>query len=108
MDASSAILVITTLPDGHLARELARQLVAARLAACVNVMAPCQSIYHWQDQLHEDGEIPVIIKTLKAHYPLLEAFIRERHPYEVPEILAIEVNSGLPEYLAWLTAETRS
>jgi periplasmic divalent cation tolerance protein len=97
---------MTTLPDQDSARALARQLVEARLAACVNILSPCQSIYRWQGALNEDGEIPVIIKTTAAHYDRIERFVRDKHPYELPELVAIDITHGLPEYLAWVTAET--
>lgn len=100
------MIVLTTLPDPDSARDLARKLVEARLAACVNVMAPCQSIYRWQDKLNEDGEVPVIIKTTAANYERLEAFVRTHHPYELPELVAMDITRGLPGYLAWLTDET--
>lgn len=100
------MIVFTTLPDQDSARQLAGQLVEARLAACVNVMSPCLSIYRWQGRLNEDGEIPLIIKTRADLYDRLEAFVRERHPYELPELVALDITHGLPGYLAWLAAET--
>jgi periplasmic divalent cation tolerance protein len=106
MQTPSALLVFTTLPDPDSARALARQLVEARLAACVNVMSPCQSIYRWRGQVNEDGEIPLIIKTSAANYDRIEAFVREHHPYELPELVALDITRGLPGYLAWLTEET--
>jgi periplasmic divalent cation tolerance protein len=106
MNTPPAILVLTTLPDQDAARKLARQLVEARLAACVNVLAPCTSIYRWQGALNEDGEVPVIIKTAAENYGRVETFVRERHPYELPELVAIDIANGLPDYLAWVAAET--
>jgi periplasmic divalent cation tolerance protein len=106
MQTPSTLLVLTTLPDQASARELARQLVEARLAACVNLMSPCLSIYRWQGQLKEDEEIPIIIKTCADNYDRIEAFVRERHPYELPELVALDITHGLPAYLAWLTEET--
>ncbi len=99
---------MTTFPDQETAQTLARQLVESRLAACVNVLGPCQSIYHWQGKLHEDGEFPVIIKTVAGNYPRVEAFIREHHPYQLPEVVAIDAAGGLPDYLAWIASETNS
>ena len=97
----SLYLVFTTLPDAETAGRLARGMVEAKLAACVNVLSPCRSIYRWQDAVQEDGEIPLIIKTTAERYPALETFLRENHPYQVPEILAIDVADGLPDYLRW-------
>ncbi|NTV95798.1 MAG: divalent-cation tolerance protein CutA [Thiobacillus sp.] len=106
MQTPSALIVFTTLPDPESARDLARKLVEARLAACVNVMSPCRSIYRWQGELNEDGEIPLFIKTSAENYDRLEAFVRENHPYELPELVAMNITRGLPGYLAWLAEET--
>jgi periplasmic divalent cation tolerance protein len=106
MQTPSALIVITTLPDPDSARELARRLVEARLAACVNVMSPCLSVYRWQGQLNEDGEVPVFIKARADQYDRLEAFVRAHHPYELPELVALDITHGLPGYLAWLADET--
>jgi periplasmic divalent cation tolerance protein len=106
MQTPSALIVFTTLPDQESARNLARQLVEARLAACVNVLSPCQSVYRWQGRLNEDGEVPLIIKTSAARYDRLEAFVRDQHPYEMPELVALDITRGLPGYLAWLSDET--
>lgn len=99
-------VVFTTLPDAEIAGKLARTLVEMRLAACVNVLAPCQSIYRWQDDVQEDGEVPLIIKTSAELYPALETYLRQQHPYALPEIVALEVVQGLPEYLTWVAAST--
>jgi periplasmic divalent cation tolerance protein len=99
-------VVLTTLPDAEIAGKLARSLVEMRLAACVNVLSPCQSIYRWQDDVQEDGEVPLIIKTTAELYPALETYLRQQHPYALPEIVALEVAQGLPEYLTWVAAST--
>jgi periplasmic divalent cation tolerance protein len=101
-----AILVLTHLPDHAAAMELARTLVTGRLAACVNVGAPVQSMYHWQGQIETADEIPVTIKTRAALYPRVEAAIRQSHPYELPEIVAVPLIDGSRPYLDWLAAET--
>ena len=100
-------LVLTTLPDAEIAGRLAHELVEAGLAACVNVLSPCRSIYRWQDAVHEDGEIPLIIKTTAERHAALETFLRKNHPYQIPEIIAIDVNDGLPEYLRWAATATQ-
>jgi len=102
------LLVFTNLPDGDSAQSLARLLVERRLAACVNVLAPCKSVYRWQDRIEEASEVPLLIKTTAACYDGLEAAIRAHHPYELPEIIAVSVERGLPEYLTWVGAETSS
>jgi periplasmic divalent cation tolerance protein len=102
----SALLVLTNLPDRASAERLADALIVARVAACVNVLAPCRSVYRWQGALEHDEEHPVLIKTTRQAYAALEAEIRARHPYELPEIVAVPIEHGLPAYLAWLAAET--
>jgi len=99
-------LVFTTLPDSEIAGKLARNLVEMRYAACVNILSPCRSIYRWQDDVHEDGEVPLIIKTTAELYPALETYLRQQHPYTLPEIVALDVVQGLPEYLTWVAAST--
>jgi len=103
-----ALLILTTLPDPDTARQLARQLVEARLSACVNVLAPCTSVYRWQGQIQEETETPVLIKTMAERYAELETFLREHHPYELPEIVALPIEQGLPGYLDWVRTETRT
>lgn len=100
------LLVITNCPDTVVAEDLARALVAERLAACVNILAPCRSIYRWQGVVETAAEVPLLIKTSRERYPALEAAIRERHPYEVPEILALPIEKGYPAYLDWIASET--
>ncbi|MRR49426.1 MAG: divalent-cation tolerance protein CutA [Rhodocyclaceae bacterium] len=100
------LLVLTNLPDTDTANALAGYLVEQHLAACVNVLSPCQSVYRWQGVMEEAIEVPLLIKTTAAAYPALEAAIRARHPYELPEIIAVAVKHGLPEYLAWVGTET--
>lgn len=103
---SDILLVLTTLPDGATAHEIAAQLIERRLAACVNVLAACQSVYRWQGKVEQATEVPLLIKTTAQDYAALEAFIRAHHPYELPEIVAVRPDRGLPDYLAWIAAET--
>lgn len=86
---------------------MARQLVDARLAACVNILSPCHSVYRWQGAVETADEVPLLIKTSRERYAALEAAIRQQHPYELPEVIALPVAQGLPEYLSWVAAETR-
>lgn len=104
----SALLVFTNLPDRATAEKLADALIEARVAACVNILAPCRSVYRWKDGVQHDEEHPVLVKTTAERYAALEAAIRERHPYELPEIIAVPVERGLPAYLTWLAEEVRS
>ena len=102
----AALLVLTNLPDAASARALAEHIVSARLAACVNILAPCRSLYRWQGKVEDAEEVPLLIKTSAERYPELEAAIRARHPYELPEIVAVPLSQGLPAYLDWIAAET--
>jgi periplasmic divalent cation tolerance protein len=101
------LLVFTNLPDRSAANALARALVERRVAACVNVLSECTSAYRWQGKVETATEIPMLVKTTAAAYPELERAIRELHPYELPEIVAVPVCSGLPEYLDWVATQTR-
>ena len=100
-------LVITNCPDEETANRIALAVVEAKLAACVNILPRVQSIYRWQGVVESAAEVPLLIKTTAAAYPALEAAIRESHPYDVPEIIALPITAGLPAYLTWLAAETR-
>lgn len=99
-------IVLTTLPDAEAARALAERLVDAGRAACVNILAPCTSVYRWQGVRETATEVPLLIKTTADGYAALEAEIRAHHPYELPEIVAVPVVRGLPAYLDWVAAQT--
>lgn len=101
-------MVLTNLPDAASAEQLAGELLAQRLAACVNILAPVRSLYRWQGKIETAAEVPLLIKTVAARYDALEAAIKARHPYEVPEIIALPISAGLPAYLAWVAAETEA
>lgn len=101
------ILVITNFPDVNIARLVAERLVTTRLAACANILSPCRSIYAWRGKIEDTEEYPVLIKTTPACYAAVEALIKEMHPYELPEIIALPVERGLPQYLAWVADETK-
>jgi periplasmic divalent cation tolerance protein len=105
-DMNDILLVITNLPDVQSAEKLARQLVEARAAACVNQLVSCISTYRWQNGIETVTEVPLLIKTTHAAYPLLEKLIREAHPYKLPEIIAVPLIAGLPAYLDWVSSET--
>lgn len=103
----TTLLVLTNLPDRPAAEDLARALVEARLAACVNILPACHSIYRWEGVLETADEVPLWIKTTSERYPALQTAIRNRHPYALPEVIALPVVQGLPDYLAWVARETR-
>ncbi|HUK04020.1 MAG TPA: divalent-cation tolerance protein CutA [Burkholderiales bacterium] len=100
------LLVFTNLPDRAAAETLADALITRRVAACVNILAPCRSVYRWKNDLRHDEEHPVLIKTTAERYGALEAAIRAAHPYELPEIVAVPIELGLPAYLDWVASET--
>ena len=100
------LLVITNCPDEESANAIALAVVEAKLAACVNILPRIQSIYRWQGAVESATEIPLFIKSTAASYPALEEAIRRRHPHQVPEIIALPIERGLPAYLNWVAAET--
>lgn len=108
MNEHEALLVITNLPDRATAERIADTLVTQGVAACVNVLADCTSIYHWEGKLEHANEVPLLIKTTRAAYPRLEDILRKLHPYELPELIALPVSAGLPEYLNWVAQETKA
>ena len=107
MKPAAACLVITNLPDRDSAGRLAHALIEKRLAACVNVLSPCRSVYRWQGKTEDAEEFPMLIKTTLERYAELEAAIRAGHPYELPEIIAVPLAAGLPAYLEWVASETK-
>jgi periplasmic divalent cation tolerance protein len=102
---SEPIQVVTTTGSREEADKIAGALVERRLAACVQVVGPITSTYHWQGKLETSQEWLCVIKTLRSRYTPLEAAIRELHSYDVPEILAFGVVAGHRDYLDWLAAE---
>lgn len=100
------LLVMTNMPDQASAEMLASALVEQRVAACVNVLAPVRSVYRWKGEVEAASEVPLLIKTTAVRYPMLEQAILAGHPYELPEIVAVSVEHGLPAYLDWVAAET--
>ena len=108
MGGQEVLLVFTNLPDRAVAERIADTLVTQGVAACVNVLGECSSVYRWQGKLERASEVPLLIKTTRTAYPRLESALRKLHPYELPEIIALPVNAGLPEYLNWVAQETSS
>lgn len=103
--ASGHLLVLTTAPDPDTAERLARGLIETRLAACVNVLPPMTSFYLWKGELIRDTEYQILAKTSRARIDELNRWLREHHPYELPEVIAVPIEAGLPEYLAWIISE---
>lgn len=104
---TEAILVLCTCPSEGVANLLASQLVAQRLAACVNVIPAIHSIYCWQQKIEQSDECQLLIKSRRELFEPLRLFLREHHPYEIPEIMAIPVLLADTDYLTWLQDVTR-
>ena len=103
----SARIVFCACPDATTASHLAKTLVDERLAACVNVIGGVASTYRWNDEVHVDAEVLLVIKTMADRFEAMQARLVALHPYDVPEVLAIEPAASAAPYLAWLERETR-
>jgi periplasmic divalent cation tolerance protein len=101
-----ALLVLTTVADHAAGVALARELLERRLAACVNIGAAVDSLYHWRGRIETGREVPLSIKTRASLYDKVEAAIRELHAYELPEIIAVPITHGHAPYIGWLHDET--
>lgn len=101
-----AVIAFCTCPDAATASRIAEALVGERLAACVSVLPGVLSVYRWQGAVERANEVQLLVKTVAARMPALAERIAALHPYELPELVAIEVASGLPAYLDWIGAET--
>ncbi len=101
------VVAITTAPSAEKAAEIARALVGERLAACVNLVPGVTSIYRWQGAVHEDAETVCVIKTRRDLVDRLRARLVALHPYEVPELVVLDVVDGHAPYLAWIDESLR-
>lgn len=101
------IQVLVSIDSEERAHALQRLLLEERAAACVQVFGPISSAYWWQGQIEEAQEWLCLAKTRRSEYPRLESLVKENHPYETPEIVAIPILAGSKKYLAWIDAETR-
>lgn len=106
-DADQPILVYTTLETLEDAKQLGRDLVDARLAACVNILAPMTAIYEWEGALQENQETPMLIKSRLGLQEELLRRAKDLHPYETPALLVLEPSGGDREFCSWITAQTR-
>jgi periplasmic divalent cation tolerance protein len=102
----SPLLVLCTAPNSEVGARLARGLVEARLAACVNLVPEVRSFYTWKGALEDEREVQLLIKTRRSRYEALENWIVQNHPYEVPELLALDIAAGHGRYLDWLREQT--
>lgn len=107
-NSHSAIVVLTTTETPQQAEQIARLLVEAELAACVQILPSMTSIYCWQGKVEQATETLLLIKTLREKYPALEAALKTHHPYQTPEIIALPVDAGSAEYLRWLADSVKT
>lgn len=102
------VIVFVTVPDEAFAERLARDLVSEKLAACVNVLPSVRSVYAWQGEICNEGELLCLLKTRRALFPAVRERVLDLHPYQVPEVIAIPLVEGSETYLAWLRDNTRA
>ena len=99
-------VVVSTCGDMESARRIARELVDLRIAACVQIF-PIESVYAWQGEVCEESEVALFIKSKAELFDRVSQAIRERHPYEIPEIIQLQITDGLPDYLQWIESWVR-
>ena len=102
----TVMLAITAAPDRLTAERLAEGMLERRLVACVNILPDIGSFYWWQDRLERADEVLMFMKTTQDRWPELEAFMREQHPYDTPELIGLPISTGLDTYLEWIRKET--
>ncbi len=98
-------IFISTVPDKPIAEAIAKGLIEARLAACVNLIPGVTSIYRWKDKIEQDQEVILLIKSEIKLLPSVEEFISRHHPYELPELISVSIENGSIDYLAWLNQQ---
>ena len=101
------LTVLITAPDEENAARIGRALVEERLAACANIIKGVRSIYRWKEEIFDEPECMLLIKTAADKFALLEKRVRELHPYEVPEVIAVKISEGSKQYLDWIEENTR-
>ena len=106
--AAATLLALSTFPDVETARRIARQLVAENFAACANIVPGIDSIYRWQGKLEEGTEALVFFKTTALRFAAFQDKLKSLHPYDVPEIVCLDIHDGLPEYLRWVSDNTEA
>ena len=97
-------IVLCTVPDQQTGERIASSLVSDQLAACVNIVPGITSVYRWKGAVEQDREALLLIKTRQDSWQSLEARIRELHPYELPEIIAVPIHTGQKDYIEWITS----
>lgn len=101
-------ICLCSCPDDETAQILAVSLLETRLAACVNILPAVQSVYQWEGKIERGQEVLLLIKTVQHLFPAIEEHILARHPYELPEIIAVPIETGLKPYLQWIDDVTES
>lgn len=101
------LLVMTNLPDTNIAQSIAQRLIEQRLAACANILPGVTSVYRWQGKIEVASECALWLKTTHVQYDALVQSMLALHPYDLPEVIALPVERGLPAYLNWIETETR-
>lgn len=96
------IIILSTINDFLKAKEISHKLVEEKLAACINIIPQITSIYHWQNEITQDSEFLMLIKTTKTNFDKVKQKITELHPYEVPEIISLKLDDGSAPYLDWI------
>jgi periplasmic divalent cation tolerance protein len=95
-------LLISTCPNLEVAKQIAQSLLENHLAACVNLLPNVQSMFVWKNEITSETEVLLLIKTHRTHYAAIEHKLLQLHPYQVPELIGVPIEVGLPKYLAWL------
>jgi len=102
----SYVICFITVDTSENAVNIASILVQEKFVACVNILSQVRSIYWWQGKICNENEVLLIAKTRSSLFNKLKLKVKELHPYEVPEIISIEISDGLPEYLGWIHEST--
>lgn len=107
VDMEEIIQIVTTADDRSIIEKIGRDLVERRLIACAQILGPIQSIYRWKGTVEDASEWLLLMKSKASLYPVIEEEIRRQHPYELPEIIAINIDKGHTGYLNWVASETK-
>lgn len=99
------IIIFVTVPDQKEGRRISKEILTSRLAACVNIIPGIQSMYQWKGKIVQEKEAMLVLKTTRSRYRKLEQKIKQLHSYEVPEVIAIPIIYGSPQYIEWVAKE---
>lgn len=102
-----AIVIYCTVPDKRVAKEIAKNIVGHRLAACVSAIDKIESTFSWDGKIEHEKEVMLMIKTLRINFEKIKTLITDLHPYQVPEIIALPIVDCSKEYMQWLVHETK-